>query len=108
MPVDSRSNKSKSVVLKQIIIFFSSDFLEQEHQSSIRRRHLFNLIVEDDSSHLASFLSVGVCGVAQGTGDWSGYDVLQVSVIPEPSTYAVLFGGLALLAAGYRRFRRKN
>jgi len=28
------------------------------------------------------------------------------NIIPEPSTYAMILGSLALLAIGYRRFRR--
>jgi hypothetical protein len=40
------------------------------------------------------------------TGTWR-FDMVTVSAIPEPSTYAAIFGGAVLLLVAVRRFRRK-
>lgn len=42
-----------------------------------------------------------------GGGTWR-FDMVTVSAIPEPSTYAALFGGCVLLLVVARRFRRRG
>jgi hypothetical protein len=59
-----------------------------------------------DSTGMGAFsdLRIGGPGGAAATGNAIGYSYVNLEVIPEPSTYAAIFGGLALLGAFvYRR-----
>ncbi|MBK8479345.1 MAG: PEP-CTERM sorting domain-containing protein [Opitutaceae bacterium] len=46
-------------------------------------------------------------GVYAGAGSTLAFDDLTLTVVPEPSTYALLLGGASLAVVGYRRSRRR-
>lgn len=52
----------------------------------------------------AGFTSVTFSGTAAGDGIY--FDRMQTSAVPEPSELALVFGGLAVVAASARRSRR--
>lgn len=46
-------------------------------------------------------------GVYAGAGSTFGFNDLTLTVVPEPSTYALLLGGATLAVVGYRRSRKR-